>query len=745
MVFVFPAQAARVAVDQDTIVTGAGNENNDYFISNSGSVPGNLKFTAENTAISSFDDSTNQTPGERVLTFTTTDVSNGIHVQASGSRLLINGGSHIIAGTKGTAVFIGGGYDPASSVTAEIQDALIENHSEGGFNGNSAVTANVNSDVTIDRSTLISTTGSGVYAILASSLSLRNSEVISKNAGLDIRLIDLFDNPGSYTIDNSFVTSSDAAAIEISALGGAPDNLQKNTLVISNGSVLTGKDNKIIAMSGALDADVIVNNSQLTGDIDMDPSAGGTARLTLENNASVTGQFTGLSSVALNRGGTWILTQDSVQKEIVMNGGGVSFGDAGAGFKTLEIENLSGSGEFYMNTDITAGQGDYLNVTSRAEGNFLLNVANTGVEPTKTDEGQLKLVHIADGTASFNLKNRFVDIGVWQYELKKQGNDWYLSPELGDGDGDGDGGDRETSPSTDAILSMANVARQVFYGEMEALRTHNQSRGNGMPGENRVWANYLNNNIDQKGDMTSEYRLAQNGVIMGAEHHFDTPFGQAVAGIFAVNSTNSVKHARGGKSHVKSWGAGAYGTLYLPDNYYVDVTMKTNTFSNDLHASMSGGETTSGSFDQTGYGIAAEGGKTFRGTESFWMTPYLRTTWFQASGSGVALDNGMQAEVSGIRSLQGEAGVRAGKDFVGKSIVTPYLTLAVVQEFMTANRVEINDAGFNNDLSGSSVKAGVGINASITDNLKVNSEAKYVRGDKVESPIMASIGLSYSF
>jgi len=744
------SQASNVIVNGDTVVTGAGNHTNKYVFDSNTTVPLDLKFTAQNTVISSFEDTSDHSSqiGDRVLTFSGTTVFNGISVQRGGTELVIDSGSHITAGSRGTGVFIGGsdlGAIPTESVVARIQDSLIENNSTNTSRfHNSAVTANALSDVTIENSTLISTTGSGIYALLANSVQVTGSTINSKTAGLDIMTTDLVENPGRYYIDNSTITSSDAAAIEINSLTPSEDN-QKVAVTIANNSILSGKDNQLVSMSGDVDTEVVVNNSQLTGDISIDTAEGGTAHLILENSATLTGQLTSLSSVALNSGGSWILTQDSTQSAIAMNGGSVNFGDASSGFKVLNVETLSGSGEFYMSTDVTASKGDFLNVTNRADGSYLIHVANTGKEPTLDDDGKVHLVHIADGSASFDLKNNQADIGVWQYGLERQGNDWYLETN-NDNTGGGES-DRETSSSTDGILSMANVTRQVFYGEMDALRAHSQVRDTWTAGEGRVWGNYLNNTVNQKGDMTSEYRLQQSGVVLGAEQDLLTPLGNAVAGVFAVNSTNSVKHDRGGKSSVDSWGLGMYGTLYLPDNYYVDATIKGNSFNNNLHARMADGDTANGGFDQFGYGVAVEGGKKFHATESVWITPYLRTTWFQTSSSSLAVDNGMQAGMSGVRSLQSEAGVRAGKDSigVGPAAITPYVTLAGVQELITANRVDINDHDFNNDLSGTSVKTGVGLNARITKDLTVNSEAKYVKGNKVESPIMATLGLSYAF
>ena len=71
--------------------------------------------------------------------------------------------------------------------------------------------------------------------------------------------------------------------------------------------------------------------------------------------------------------------------------------------------------------------GDKLQINGRAQGDFKLNVHNTGAEPTTLE--QLTLVTLkqaVDSGLNFTLANQHVDAGTWRYELIKKRNEYRL-------------------------------------------------------------------------------------------------------------------------------------------------------------------------------------------------------------------------------------------------------------------------------------------------------------------------------
>ena len=85
----------------------------------------------------------------------------------------------------------------------------------------------------------------------------------------------------------------------------------------------------------------------------------------------------------------------------------MSFGDPGDGaFKTLSLNELSGSGAFDMRINLDQREGDLLKVTGSASGDHQLRVKNTGVEVVEPDMQPYLLVDTNGGDARFSLSAR---------------------------------------------------------------------------------------------------------------------------------------------------------------------------------------------------------------------------------------------------------------------------------------------------------------------------------------------------
>ncbi|HEI2669993.1 TPA: autotransporter outer membrane beta-barrel domain-containing protein, partial [Escherichia coli] len=162
---------------------------------------------------------------------------------------------------------------------------------------------------------------------------------------------------------------------------------------------------------------------------------------------------------------------------------------------------------------------------------------------------------------------------------------------------------------------------------------------------------------------------------------------------------------------------------------------------------MSDGTAVKGDYSQNGFGGSLEAGRTFSLNENAWAQPYVRTTAFRADEKDIRLNNGMKASIGATKSLQAEAGVKLGMtlDVTGKE-VKPYLSAAVSHEFSDNNKVRINDTyDFRNDISGTTGKYGLGVNAQLTPNAGVWAEARYENGKQTESPITGSVGFRINF
>ncbi|HFT0375651.1 TPA: autotransporter outer membrane beta-barrel domain-containing protein [Enterobacter mori] len=317
----------------------------------------------------------------------------------------------------------------------------------------------------------------------------------------------------------------------------------------------------------------------------------------------------------------------------------------------------------------------------------------------------------------------------------------------GNAGGNGNGGKKPmTTPATDAILAMSNAGLNVVHSELEGLRMYRASLDKTGP-ESNVWGHYLGskNNIDTSNG--AAYKLNQNGMEIGADTRTDFDRGSLITGAFMSYSDNKVKHARGGKSKIESYGLGLYATWFDASGFYIDGVMKGNRLNNKLSAVMTNGGKTSGDWNQYAFSTAVEGGYQFDLKDDVSITPYARLAFVQMTSEDVKLSNGMKGNTGTPRSVTGEAGAKlAGKFSLGSTEFKPYLTAAVVQEFADSNEVTINERNrFDNNVKGTSGKYGLGASVNVGKDVTFYGEANYRQGSNIETPVQGLAGIRVSF
>jgi len=154
-----------------------------------------------------------------------------------------------------------------------------------------------------------------------------------------------------------------------------------------------------------------------------------------------------------------------------------------------------------------------------------------------------------------------------------------------------------------------------------------------------------------------------------------------------------------------------------------------------------------GSYSQNGIGASLEAGYKYALGYGLNLDPYVRTTYFAAKGKDITLSNGLKADIGTQQSAKGELGVSVGKTFqLDHVALSPYVTVAVEHEFLKDNKVTFNDRyTYKNDQSGTLGKYGAGLTAQLAKNTQAYAEVDYRKGNKVESPIMANIGIRVNF
>lgn len=663
--------------------------------------------------------------------------SNGLHL--FGSNATVNGAVVSSTGAVGMAI---------ARVGAAPSTATVSNSTITGARLGAQVSAR--STLNISGTTVTGSNADGIgLAILGGTVTATSGTQFNGTAaGVRIgRESAINSQAPTLTLDNSSATGGTGPAVLVRTDTVAEINVR-------NGSTLNGGNGVILEVQGPATANLNVAASSLRGNVQIADTAtanlkldqaslvgdvvvtpGANASLALDNRSQLTGNLNGVQQVNINSNSNWTLNANNTIGDLAMNGGRITFGDENS-FYELNVQSLSGNGEFYMASNFASGATDFLNVTGNASGTHGLMVGTSGTDPASVE--RLQLVHTGSGDAQFSLLNdrQEVDLGAYSYKLVKDGQDWYLDRET-----------RTISPMTRTVMALFNTPITIAYGEMTSLRSrmgelrYNQGKNAG------VWMRaYGNQHNIADASSGVGYQQNQRGLTFGA----DAQLGESnwTLGLLAGHSRSDLNLSYGSSGSIDSYYVGGYATWMDPESgYYVDSVLKYNRYQNDAKVGLSDGTRTKGDYDTHGMSASVEVGKHTKLDDGYFIEPFAQVAAAAVAGKDFTLDNGFDANGDVSRSLLGKVGTTLGKTISlgGDSMIQPYVKAAFAHEFAQRNQVQVNNNVFNNDLSGSRAELGAGVAWTVAKDFQVYGEAGYMNGKNIEMPYSFSLGASYRF
>ncbi|MDR0219296.1 MAG: autotransporter outer membrane beta-barrel domain-containing protein [Enterobacteriaceae bacterium] len=594
---------------------------------------------------------------------------------------------------------------------------------------------------------------------------------------------------GKATIQNTTVNSS-------GDLNMATQSISKGTLYVAKDADLS-IDNvdewlvDVTANTSAKSTDVFIENLKLAGNADIGPAwhDGENGEVREDGDAPLP-----------EKPGPYLVTKIH-NFEMLQGSKMIIYAYmSGAQFNRLEINNLSGTGEFELSTSLADNLSDQIYVTDHASGNFGLLINDSGREMNHPEN--TRLVYINAGDAQFDLLNKdgIIDIGAYKYRyhLESKNEDghteWYL---VNDGKSDLQGSKQDSvkktrpqkkakkdiahkknrvpveiveaekitppteptqnenkkytptpigfSSSTQNVMSMAAVSQHILNTELSTLRQRQGSLSH-HNGDMSVWIRHLSDDSHLNNHQYDTLKNRMNGVQIGADKQFNLENGKLRLGGFTSYSKSDVKFNVGGDGDVESYSGGLYATYLSQSGLYADAVMKGNRLKNQLRTKMNAGDIGRADYNQNTFTTALETGYTLPVCQGFTFEPYGRFNYSRIGGADYTLSNGMQVNIRAANSLQGELGALFATHLtLGNVDLMPYARLAVAREFIDNSKVNINQMAFDNDYSGNIGKYGLGVNANITKEISVYAEINYLKGNKVETPINSTAGFKVLF
>ncbi len=394
----------------------------------------------------------------------------------------------------------------------------------------------------------------------------------------------------------------------------------------------------------------------------------------------------------------------------------------------LVMDSLAGNGTFKLGSMLQQDTSAPVNVTGNADGDFTLQIDGSGIDPTN-----LNVISTGGGDARFTLTDGPIGLGNRVYNLVKDASGKVTLV----------ANESTVTPGTASILAVANTTPVIFNAELSSVQQRLDKQST-EANESGIWGTYLHNNFAVKG-RAANFDQTLNGITLGGDKATALTDGVLSVGGVASASTSSIKTDYQSKGNVDSHSFGAYAQYLANNGGYVNGVVKANKFNQDIHVT-SADNSASGNTNFSGMGVAVKAGKHINHNHLY-VSPYVAMSAFSSGKSAVKLSNGMVAQSSSTRSMIGTLGVNAGYRFVLKNGVEmkPYVSASVDHEFAANNKFRVNQEMFDNNLNGTRVNTGAGLNVNITPNLSVGSEVKLSSGKNIKTPVTVNLNVGYRF
>lgn len=619
------------------------------------------------------------------------------------------------------------------------QNALIASQSASGVNAPGVYT--VTGNLVAERAGQINLQAVGASQFhsdlsasnAGSSISLNladASQVTGDHLAQDSGVINLIYRDDSVGIGNMFANTNGAVHL----------NMGQDSRV--NGNMTTDNTGVITA--------TLDGNAYYTGTVDA--SAGGPITMNIVSN-----------------GAKWQLLNNSTITNLnFVNAGEVILGDVsnpdGMNRVDLVINNLSGSGHFYVRADINRdglnanNDGDKIYITDSSSGSHTVyvrdaNLGNAAVVTTGTE--MLRIVEDnSGGDATFTLggdagtgiQQTYVDVGAYRYTLGQEENTtrasgpvyWSLQAA---------GGPTLTNLAQNAA-GILNVNYLLGYVETQTLlQRMGELRSSDSQGD--VWGRVYTGKLSSFDDpRLSAWDMDYYGVQAGIDRRLDVADGTVYVGVMAGTGKGDTSYTVG-DGDTKSYHAGIYGTYQMDNGFYLDGILKYTYMRNNINTLTGGGYAVTGHGSSQGFSIGVEGGKRFYVVEpdqGWYVEPQAQLTYAHQDDATIHGSNGLRTDLEGYSSVQGRVSVIVGYEIAqGPNPVNLYLKTGYVREFDGKTGYVFNYVNRERyDFGGGWWDNGIGVNAQIAERHNLYMDATYSRGGSFDRK-QFNIGYRYSF
>ena len=582
------------------------------------------------------------------------------------------------------------------------------------------------------------------------------------------------------------VNGNKKIAVNNETLENAPDDSKSiisfNKKLAINGAisdpalVSTGK-NAEITVAGKDDVNIL-------GNIFTSNKGKVTLKLLNENSYLVgraENNGTGIIDMKLANSSDWLMTINSNINDLdISSGAKIQFSKTDIP-ANLSIDNLKGNGGiFKMQGNVQTGETDLLSIKNSSEGNHYIEFENmAGAKSSGTEV--LKLVESLgnedDFKATFKLKNpngrvgilidatasqnnkAFIERGAYLYTLGRSTdaevlsdpnkNNWYLYPVKNNNQG-------KLTPGAESSLSFSNTIYQINLlntetlvqrlGEIHFDKTDLKPHNAWIKHVNGKYTNFANDAI---GSFNTHYWGIKAGFDwLNLRNNWINYNGISVENL---NASTYPKRFEG-KTKISGKGIGIYSTWLNKNNdIYIDLVGKMMRYKGKYDiVNYSNENIKSNNANINSYLLSIETGKRSyllqKKEKAFYIQPEMQLIYQFVDDYTLRSSNGLKSMTKNSNSLIGRIGFRAGLDFYGDSVLSPYIKLMYNKEFLGSVLNDLNTAKIEMNNKDDWFNYGVGISH---ENKKKGRQIylDVQRSNKhlIRQDWQVNLGLRYSF
>ena len=462
--------------------------------------------------------------------------------------------------------------------------------------------------------------------------------------------------------------------------------------------------------------------------------SGGVAENTTVNNGGFLFLFEGGSLQGTTKITEGVLTIMGNQQlpDLELQNAAVNMPYSGS-FSTLKIDNLNGSGLFSINSSLSQGEADSVQVAS-GSGNFGLLIND--YSPSGDTPNRFKVITETGATDDFYLIGGAVDVGAFEYNLVKNGNDWYLA-------------------RTDNVTDSSVIAKDtysslysLFYTHLSPVYNHVRSRRNHANVDNGLWVKGLGQKLKLDYNDESYSEIEIYGTEMGYDKEIWRGGGKYLSlGAYGGYTSSRQKYDRIGSGNADTKVVGLYSVLNTDDDWFADFVGSYFWHTQKIRSYTPAGEPVNGKYNTTSWQVSANVGKRLKFEESWFIEPSVGINYMRIKGISYRTNFNTLVESDDENYLSMRADLVAGKTFTfdNGNYLDVYGRFALIDDMDGKNTVSVADYAFTEDMSSVRYQIGAGINANWDEQGSGYLDISTQPGSRVQIPWEINLGLQYRF